>query len=104
MKPKKTITKQIKESFLKDIVLPYKILQLVKILWVDACTIGGAEWLDKDKAKAHAKEPLPYMITVGFVLYSDSDQMAVTNTIGPEETSQVNKIPKRMIISVETLR
>ena len=92
-----------KESFLKDIILPYKIPQLVKILWVDAYTIGGEEWLDKDKAKLYAKEPLPYMITVGFVLYMDSDQVSVTNTIGPGETAQVNKIPKRMVISMETL-
>ena len=93
-----------KESFLKDIILPYKIPQLVKILWVDAYTIGGEEWLDKDKAKLYAKEPLPYMITVGFILYMDSDQVSVTNTVGPGETAQVNKIPKRMVISMETLR
>ena len=44
------------------------------------------------------------MVTVGFILYMDSDQVSVTNTIGPGETAQVNKIPKRMVISMETLR
>lgn len=95
--------KSISETFLKGIILPYKIPKLVKILWVDAYTIGGEEWLDKDKAKAYAKEPLPHMITVGFILYVDSDQVAVTNTVGPGETAQVNKIPKRMIISMDPL-
>jgi len=92
-----------KETFLKDVVLSYKIPKLVKILWVDAYTVGGAEWLERDVAKASAKEPLPHMITVGFVLYSDNDQVAVTNTVGPGETAQINKIPKRMIISMEVL-
>jgi hypothetical protein len=93
-----------KKSFLKDVVLSYKIPKLVKILWVDAYTIGGEEWIEKDTAKSYAKEPLPHMITVGFVLYTDNEQVALTNTIGPGETAQINKIPKRMIISIESIQ
>lgn len=92
-----------KETFLKDVVLSYKIPKMVKILWVDAYTIGGAEWLEKDESRTAAREPLPHMITLGFVLFSDNEQVAVTNTIGPSETAQINKIPKRMIINMETL-
>ena len=103
MKKVEKIKTPTKKPFLKDIVLSYKIPQLVKILWVDAVSCGDVNWIDKEKAKEHAKEALPYMITVGFVLFSDDKQVAVTNTIGPNETAQINKIPRLMIISMEAL-
>lgn len=93
-----------KETLPSEVVLPYKVPKLVKILWVDAYTIGGEDWIEKDTAKSYAKEPLPHMLTVGFVLFMDNEQVAVTSTIGPGETAQVNKIPKRMIIKMETLQ
>lgn len=82
---------------------PDKVPKLVKVTWVDAMTIGGAGWLEKDEAKANAKEPLPIMLTVGFVLHNDEEQISITSTIGPGETAQVNKIPKRMIVSIEEI-
>jgi len=75
--------------------------RLVKVTWVDAITIGGAGWMEKDEAKSSAKDPLPIMLTVGFVLHNDDEQISLTSTIGPGETAQVNKIPKRMIVRIE---
>ena len=88
-------------SLPKNVIYPDKIPKLVKVLWVDAMTIGGAEWLGKEEAKSSAKEPLPMMLTVGFVLHNDEEQISLTSTIGPGETAQVNKIPKRMVIKIE---
>lgn len=88
-------------SSLKNVSYPDKIPRLVKVTWVDAMTVGGAEWLGKEEAKTSAKEPLPMMLTVGFVLHNDDEQISLTATIGPCETAQVNKIPKRMIIKIE---
>lgn len=88
-------------SSLKNVSYPDKIPRLVKVTWVDAMTIGGSEWLGKEEAKSSAKEPLPMMLTVGFVLHNDDEQISLTSTIGPGETAQVNKIPKRMIIKIE---
>ena len=85
----------------KNVSYPDKIPRLVKVTWIDALTIGGAEWLEKDAAKSSAKEPLPMMLTVGFVLHHDEEQISITSTIGPGETAQVNKIPKRMVIKIE---
>ncbi len=103
-KPQPPIVKiPVVDSFYKGIKLDFKVPQLVKILWVDAYTVGGAEWMEKDKSQEIAREPLPHMLTVGFVLYTDSEQIAVTNTIGSDETAQVWKIPKRMVISTVTL-
>lgn len=85
----------------KNVSYPEKIPRLVKVTWVDAMTIGGSGWIEKDEAKANAKEPLPMMLTVGFVLHNDEEQISLTSTIGPGETAQVNKIPKRMIVRIE---
>jgi hypothetical protein len=90
-------------SFLNGINLTYKEFPIVKVLWVDAYTIGDAGWLERDKAMIAAKESLPYMITVGFLIYSDNLQVCIVNSIGPSETSQVNKIPRSMIVNMSTL-
>lgn len=101
MKSKKLLTQNT--SLPKNVVYPDKIPKLVKVLWIDAITIGGSGWTEKDEAKAQAKEPLPMMLTVGFVLHNDDEQISLTSTIGPHETAQVNKIPKRMIVRVEEI-
>jgi hypothetical protein len=77
--------------------------QLVLISWIDAITIGGEGWIDKNKALNYAQDPLPIMFTAGFVLHEDADHFAVTNTVGPDETAQINKIPKRMIVAIQDL-
>jgi hypothetical protein len=41
------------------------------------------------------------MLTVGFVLHNDEEQISLTSTVGPDETAQVNKIPKRMVVKIE---
>ena len=104
--PKRTGSKSKKSlnqntSSLKNVSYPDKVPRLVKVTWVDAMTVGGAEWLGKEEAKSSAKEPLPIMLTVGFVLHNDDEQISLTSTIGPGETAQVNKIPKRMVIKIE---
>lgn len=103
-KQKQANNTEKKEQLPGEVILPFKIPKLVKILWVDAYTIGGEDWIERDVAKSYAKEPLPHMLTVGFVLFMDNEQVAVTSTIGPGETAQVNKIPKRMIIKMDTIQ
>lgn len=77
---------------------------IVCVTWVDAETIGGPEWLDKPDAQKQAKEPLPVMVTIGFLIYESEDQVALSSTIGPNEMAQINKIPKRMILNLEEYR
>jgi len=59
--------------------------------------------MEKDEAKSSAKDKLPIMLTVGFVLHDDDKQISLTSTIGPSETAQVNKIPKRMVMKIEDI-
>jgi hypothetical protein len=87
----------------KEYAYPEQIPRLVLVSWVDALTVGGAGWMEKDEAKSSAKDKLPIMLTVGFVLHDDDKQISLTSTIGPSETAQVNKIPKRMVMKIEDI-
>jgi hypothetical protein len=44
------------------------------------------------------------MNTIGFVLNETEEFIAITDTIGPEETGSVNVIPKGMIINCTILK
>lgn len=88
----------------EEILYPTSLPPVLCVTWVDAETIGGPEWQDKETAMKAAKGPLPVMITFGFLLYESSDQVAITSTIGPGETAHVDKIPKRMIIRIEEFK
>jgi len=59
--------------------------------------------MEKSEMMAAAKAKLPIMNTVGYLVYEDDDQYAVVSTLGPSESSQVHKIPKCMVLSVERL-
>jgi len=56
-----------------------------------------------DESNDIAKSPLPIMLTVGYVLWEDDDMISVVNTIGPDQSSQVNKIPKKMVYKIEEI-
>ena len=42
------------------------------------------------------------MRTLGYVLYENDTYIAMADTIGPEETSAITKIPIQMIISMQS--
>ena len=77
---------------------------LVKIEWVDASSHGGPGWVDLDEGKEFAREDLPVMSTVGFVLHEKTGPrgwISVTDTIGGEECSTIHKIQLTMILHKE---
>lgn len=75
----------------------------MEITWIDAETVGDANWMTMDESNDIAKSPLPIMLTVGYVLWEDDDMISVVNTIGPDQSSQVNKIPKKMVYKIEEI-
>lgn len=83
---------------------PKKIPKVVKVWWVDAETIGHTDWMGTEESSEAARNPLPVMITVGFVLHSNDTMVSLTSTIGPDQTAQVHKIPRQMIVKIEDLR
>jgi hypothetical protein len=72
---------------------------IVELEWVDACTVGGSEWLEKEDTMTAAKSKLPCMYTIGYIVFENDDQISLVSVIGPAESSQVHKIPKSMIIN-----
>ena len=71
---------------------------VVELHWVDAQTSGGSEWMEYDETKSVAKSKLPCMFAVGYLVHEDDTQVAIVSMLGPNESSQVHKIPKSMII------
>ena len=66
---------------------------------MDAETSGGTGWVDAAEACSSMRTPPPTMKTIGYVIYEDDVYIALTDTVGPEETACINKIPKKMIVS-----
>jgi hypothetical protein len=73
---------------------PYPI---IKILWQDAVTSSEPGWTTKEEALHTASIPPPTMETVGYVIHNCENWIAVTDSVGEDEFSQVTKIPKSLI-------
>jgi hypothetical protein len=78
-------------------------LKYVIVEWRDAETRGGPEWVPLEDLIDYSTQPPPIMTTVGCVLYDTDDFIALTDTLGPEETGSINVLPKGMIISIKEL-
>jgi hypothetical protein len=76
-----------------------KLPVIMLLRWVDAQTTGGDGWMDKTEMRTAAKAKLPVMNSIGYIIYEDAFQYAIVSTLGPNESSQVTKIPKCMILS-----
>ena len=78
------------------------------VKWVDAATHGGPGWVALEDAEEFAQSPPPVMTTIGWLVYKTEEEgpdgwVAVTDTIGDDETASVHKIPNPMIITMEVL-
>ncbi|MDG2423842.1 MAG: hypothetical protein P8M22_07675 [Phycisphaerales bacterium] len=68
--------------------------EMVSVFWIDAESDGGSGWQDPEDMIEYARRPLPIMHTVGLLVYEDAEQIAVTDTKGPEEMGSITKIPR----------
>lgn len=68
--------------------------EMVSIYWIDAESDGGSGWQDPEDMMDYARRPLPIMHSVGLLVYEDAEQIAITDTKGPEEMGSVTKIPR----------
>jgi hypothetical protein len=69
-----------------------------EIIWIDAETCGGPEWINIEEVCDIARRPLPEMKTLGYVVYENELYIAVTDAVGKEETASITKIPKALVI------
>ena len=67
---------------------------MVSIVWKDAESQGGPTWEDRTEMLEFAQRPLTTVHTVGLLLHADDEQIAITDTKGPEEMGSVTKIPR----------
>lgn len=68
--------------------------EMVSVYWIDAESDGGSGWQDPEDMTEYARRPLPIMHTVGLLVYEDAEQIAITDTKGPEEMGSITKIPR----------
>jgi hypothetical protein len=99
--PKRTISElRNRERAREDVVLDgYSDVEweMVSILWVDAESDGGNGWQDPEEMMEYARRPLPVIQTIGLLVYEDAEQIAVTDSKGPEEMGSVTKIPRQWV-------
>jgi len=72
-------------------------LQLAECVWEDAEEIGDVGWNDRDELFKQAEEPCPIMHTVGYLIYEGDDHISMVSTIGTDECSTIEKIPRSFI-------
>jgi hypothetical protein len=78
-------------------------LQLAECVWEDAEEIGEVGWNDLEELFELAEEPCPVMHTVGYIIYESNEHISMVSTIGPDECSRIEKIPRSFIKSLTYL-
>jgi hypothetical protein len=76
---------------------------MVCVTWKDAESQGGPSWEDSSEMLEFAKKPLVLVRTVGLLIHSDDEKVAVTDTVSGDQMGGVNKIPKSWIMEITQL-
>ncbi len=77
---------------------------IVQVLWTDAVTSNESGWTTKEEGESIAREEIPVMSTVGYVIFQGETWISLTDSVGDQEYGQITKIPKAMIIEMKELR
>ena len=84
-----------------------KEFDAVLVHWMDAETAGGVEWQSLDDVESYVSRPSPVMVSVGFLIFETPGEngfICITDTLGDSETSNVHKIPNRMVMTRQTIK
>jgi len=84
----------------KNAETEYKV---VEVVWFDAEEKGEIGWNDKKEMIRYAKKPCPKMKTVGYLIYEGPNHYSVLSSIGPDECSTMEKIPKSFVLELNEL-
>ena len=82
----------------------YDDIQILEVLWNDAVEDGDIGWNDLKEMLRSSKKPCPVMHTLGYLAYSDDHQISLLSTLGPEECSRLDKIPRAWILRETVIR
>ena len=72
-------------------------MKIVKIVWIDAETVGDSGWQEIEAIGDTVESPPPVMQSVGFLLGEYDSPVAITDSVGDKEYGPVTKIPVQMI-------
>ena len=72
-------------------------MKIVKIVWIDAETVGDSGWQEIEAIGDTVESPPPVMQSVGFLLGEYDSHVAITDSVGNKEYGHVTKIPVQMI-------
>ena len=75
----------------------------VSVVWIDAEARGGPGWEDAEDLVEFAFKPLAEVRTVGLLINSCEQFVALTDSRGPDQVGAVQKIPRAWIVSMELL-
>ena len=79
-------------------------IPVVEVIWYDAEEIGDIGWNNLSDLRKESRKVCPTMRTVGYCLYHGPNHISVINTVGPDESSRLDKIPTGFIQSIQYLR
>ena len=76
---------------------------MVSVKWKDAESQGGPSWEDTQDMLEFAKRPLIIVHTVGQLIHSDEEKIAITDTVSGDQMGGVTKIPRMWIMEMVEL-
>lgn len=76
---------------------------VVSIRWVDAEARGGPGWEDPEDMIEFALKPLMVVHSVGLLIHSCDQYVALTDSRGPDQIGGVQKIPRAWINSMDLM-
>ena len=76
---------------------------VVSVRWFDAEARGGPGWEDPEDMVEFALKPLAEVHTVGLLIHTCEQFVALTESRGPDQMGGVHKIPRAWIVSMEMM-
>ena len=76
---------------------------VVSVRWVDAEARGGPGWEDPEDMIEFALKPLVEVHTVGLLIYSCDQYIALTDSRAPDQIGGVQKIPRAWINAMDVM-
>ena len=77
--------------------------KIIEVVWVDAQTVGSADWTPCDDVEEILNMSPPHMRSVAYLLKDTDEALYLTDTVGPNESGYLHIIPKQMVISTKEL-
>ena len=76
---------------------------VVSVRWFDAEARGGPGWEDPEDMIEFAMKPLVEVHTVGLLLHTCDQFIALTDSRGPDQIGGVQKIPRAWIATLDVM-